>query len=179
MKTLLLLFIFLVQTTAFVSYADTEELKNRPSKNPQVNFEEFLKRSQEVAPYREERRVSVENFVRMSGEPDTIILDTRSRRNFEKKHIKGAVHLNFSDLTSEDLKRVIPSKNTRILIYCNNNFRAGTPTIPVKRASAALNISTFITLYEYGYHDIYELAPVIDEADPRIELLVAPDETPK
>ncbi|MDF1740086.1 MAG: rhodanese-like domain-containing protein [Verrucomicrobiales bacterium] len=152
-----------------------------PSKGPaaavnaQIDYEGFLKLSLEVAPYRESRRISVEDFVKFSAEPGTIILDTRSRRNFEQKHIKGAVHLNFSDLTKEELKRVVPSKNTRILIYCNNNFRNNTPAFALKSAPAALNIPTFITLYEYGYRNLYELGPAIEESDPGIELYVAPD----
>ncbi|MEC5127325.1 rhodanese-like domain-containing protein [Verrucomicrobiales bacterium BCK34] len=142
--------------------------------NSQIDYEGFLKLSQEVAPYRETRRISVEAFVKFSGEPGTIILDTRSRRNFERKHIKGAVHLNFSDLTKEELERVVPSKDTRILIYCNNNFRNNTPAFALKSAPAALNIPTFITLYEYGYRNLYELGPIIEESDPEIELYVAP-----
>jgi hypothetical protein len=41
---------------------------------------------------------------------------------FKAKHIKGAIHLDFTDFTQENLEALIPDKNTRILIYCNNNF---------------------------------------------------------
>ena len=72
-------------------------------------------------------------------------------------HIEGAIHLNFSDFTDEKLADVIPSKDTRILIYCNNNFTDNIAPVMLKRVELALNVPTFINLYGYGYENIYEL----------------------
>jgi len=58
----------------------------------------------------------------MSKEPGVIALDTRSTFRFDRLHVKGARHLNFSDFTQNNLKKVIPSFETKILIYCNNSF---------------------------------------------------------
>ena len=63
----------------------------------------------------------------------------------------------------------MPDKKTRILIYCNNNFREGVPAFPVKAVTAALNLSTFIALYDYGYREVYELAPLLDVATSKLE----------
>ena len=120
----------------------------RPS-NPQVDFPGFVQLSDEVAAYRDLRKVSLNSFLEMQGENGTIVLDTRSKANFTAKHIAGAVHLNFSELTKADLARVIPSKDTRILIYCNNNFTNNSPFFANKLPSLALNIPTFVTLYGY------------------------------
>ena len=57
---------------------------------------------------------------------------------------------------------MIPDKNTRILIYCNNNFRNAERPFPTKLPSASLNLSTYIALYNYGYRNIYELADTLD-----------------
>ena len=37
-----------------------------------------------------------------------------------------------------------------IMIYCNNNFRGAESAFPKKLASASLNLSTFVALYDYG-----------------------------
>lgn len=58
----------------------------------------------------------------MAAEPDTIVLDARSSDKYKGLHIKGAVNLPLPDMNYDDLARVIPSKSTRVLIYCNNNF---------------------------------------------------------
>ena len=36
---------------------------------------------------------------------------------------------------------------------------------------AALNISTFISLYEYGYRNVFELGPVVNTDTSRIEFV--------
>ena len=98
----------------------------------------------------------------MSREPDTIVLDARSREKYDELHVTGAVSLSFSDIAVESLARTIPDKNTRILIYCNNNFANAAQPFPSKMPSASLNISTYIALYNYGYHNVYELGPLIE-----------------
>ena len=100
---------------------------------------------------------------------------------YDKKHIKGALHLNFSDFSVSNLAKVIPDTNTTILIYCNNNFNGDEihfaskmVIIPTseenkkKTLSLALNIPTYINLYGYGYKDIYELDELMSIFDQRI-----------
>jgi hypothetical protein len=98
----------------------------------------------------------------MAEEEGTVILDTRSRAKYEKLHVKGAIHLNFSDFTQEALEKLIPDKATRVLIYCNNNFDGEPVLFAGKFAPVALNIPTFINLHAYGYRNIYELKPLLD-----------------
>ena len=98
---------------------------------------------------------------------------------YDKKHIKGAIHLNFSDFTQDNLAQIIPSFNTRVLIYCNNNianepiFFASKISLPKKDIqpkpiSLALNIPTFINLYGYGYKNVYELSELISTKNQKI-----------
>ena len=42
-------------------------------------------------------------------------------------HMHGAIHLDYAAFNAYDLARLIPDKNTRILIYCNNNIDTDTP----------------------------------------------------
>ena len=137
--------------------------------NPNIDMNGHLRVSQEAAKHRETHRVSEDDFIKMSQESGTIILDARSKEKFDLLHIKGAMNLSFPDITVESLKKTIPDKNTRILIYCNNNFQNAEAPFPTKRIAVALNLSTFITLYEYGYRNVYELAPRLDPAKAKLQ----------
>ena len=141
--------------------------------NPSIDMPGYLAVAKEAAVYREARRVSEEEFIRMSGEPDTIILDARSREKFDELHIRGAINLSFPDIAIESLKSTIPDRNTRILIYCNNNFVNAEGPFPSKIAKASLNLSTFIALYSYGYRNVYELGPLLDIKTTKLDVTPA------
>jgi phage shock protein E len=130
--------------------------------NPAIDMPGFLRVSLQAANARESRRVSEADFIRMSREANTIILDARSRERFDELHIKGAINLSFPDIAVDSLNSTIPDKSTRILIYCNNNFFGALRPFPTKLPPASLNLSTYVALYTYGYHNIYELGPLID-----------------
>jgi len=141
-----------------ITYAQTESIRE----NPAIDMPGFLRVSVEAAQARENRRVSEADFIRMSREPNTIVLDARSRERFDELHIKGAIHLSFPDIAVDSLNATIPDKSTRILIYCNNNFSGAPRPFPTKLPPASLNLSTYVALYTYGYRNIYELGPLID-----------------
>jgi rhodanese-related sulfurtransferase len=130
--------------------------------NPRIDYRGFRKIAADVQPIREARRVTERQFAEMAADPDTIVLDARSADKFALRHIRGAVSLPFTDFTGDALARVIPKKTTRILIYCNNNFRGDRVAMADKRAPASLNISTYIALATYGYTSVYELGPLLD-----------------
>jgi phage shock protein E len=130
--------------------------------NPAIDMPGYLRISIEAANHRETRRLTEAEFIHMSREPGIIILDARSQQKYNELHIVGAINLSFPDITVESLKQTIPDKNTRILIYCNNNFSNAEGPFPTKLATASLNLSTYIALYSYGYRNIYELGPLID-----------------
>ena len=137
--------------------------------NPLIDVEAHLQATGEAMELRAKRRVSVEQFITMSKEEGTIVLDTRSVEKFAMLHIKGAKHLNFSEFTAATLEALIPGKGTRILIYCNNNFFGAPVAFPSKCAAGALNIPTFIALYEYGYKNVYELGPAVKVKDTALD----------
>lgn len=130
--------------------------------NPQIDYPGFLKDAEAVGKLRETRRVTELQFLAMSAEPGTIIFDARNDGKYEQIHVKGAVHLDLTSATADDLAKVIPDKNTRILIYCNNNFKGEPVALTSKVKTTSLNIYTFNTLYGYGYRNVYELGPLLD-----------------
>ena len=87
-----------------------------------VDFDAYEKLVAEVKEHRKSRMLNAEEFVKTSKEEKVIILDTRSDSMYKAVHVKGAIHLNFSDFTQDNLAKIIPSNDYKILIYCNNNF---------------------------------------------------------
>jgi hypothetical protein len=130
--------------------------------NPAIDMPGHLRVAVEAAQHRASRRLSEAEFIRMSREPGTVILDARSAERYRERHVRGAVNLSFPDITLESLQRLLPDRATRVLIYCNNNFINAEGPFPAKLSSASLNLSTYIALYDYGYRNVYELGPTVD-----------------
>ncbi len=151
-----------------------------------VNYDDFKELVSEVESHRKNRLLSFDNFLKMSKEKNVVILDARSNFRFERKHIKGAINLSFTDFTQKNISNLVPDKNTRILIYCNNNFSGDQVdfetkiSLPPSLTSSnqilseqkpimlALNIPTYINLYGYGYKNIYELDELVNINDTRV-----------
>ena len=136
--------------------------------NPQVDYEGFLRLSEELSDYRSARLVSLERFRQLAATENAIILDTRSAAAFREGHIAGAVNLPFSDFTDAKLAKVLGDKDRPILIYCNNNFRDDVVPVVKKSAQLALNIPTFASLWAYGYREVWELGELVEQTDPRL-----------
>ena len=156
---------FAILCLASAGYAQKAEIKN-----PAIDMQGYLRTASEAAKHRESRRLTEDEFIRLSHEPGTIILDARSRQRFTELHIKGAINLSFPDMTVESLSRVLPDRNARILIYCNNNFAGAEQPFPTKAPTASLNLSTYIALYTYGYRNVYELGPLLDIRNQNLSL---------
>jgi rhodanese-related sulfurtransferase len=178
----------------FVSIPASAE--QRPYPPAKVSYDDFKALVVEVEPHRQKRLVDLNTFMKMSQEPGVVVLDTRSAFRFERIHLKGVKHLSFPDFTQDSLRKVIPSEETVVLIYCNNNFDgnqvdfASKVFLPMKplpqdgqqepvspktqiRAQAkpvmlALNVPTYVTLYGYGYRNVYELGELVKVSDPRV-----------
>lgn len=92
------------------------------SDSPLVSFNDYENLMKTVKEHRKSRLVNLNTFNEMSAKNEVYILDTRSKEMYDRKHVKGAVHLNFSDFTQANLDELFPNRNATILIYCNNNF---------------------------------------------------------
>lgn len=180
----LLIAVIALMTRAVTAEADAYNKAN-------VNFSDFEELVEQVKSHRASRLVDLDTFLKMSKRPDVVILDSRSKFRFERLHLKGSKHLNFSDYTQENLAEVIPTYDTTVLIYCNNNFTGNETEFPSKialptaeiRASPssqisaqerplmlALNVPVYINLFGYGYRNVYELHELVSVEDPRVEL---------
>lgn len=151
----------------FIPVSMMSQKKNKLPKSL-VDYDSFLNISEEVLEYRKERLIPLDKFIQYASEENTIILDTRSEAAYNRKHLKRAIHLNFSEFSDRKLAKTIPSKETRILIYCNNNIDGDLVNFMTKKISMALNIPTFINLYGYGYKNVYELSSLVAIDDKRL-----------
>ena len=180
---------FTVAMLVLVTNTASAQVKNYPP--AKVSFNDFKELVAAVEPHRAARLIDLDTFLKMSKEPDVIIFDSRSDFRYNRIHIKGARHLSFTDFTQDNLGKVIPSFDTKILIYCNNNFEGNQTDFASKIAlpgavpsgdavtaqfqsqekprMMALNIPTYVNLYGYGYRNVYELAELVHVDDPRIE----------
>src|SRR5204863_4135984 len=107
------------------------------------DYNGFLTNAVQVGKLRQERRVSEQDFIEMSQEPDTLVLDARSDSKYQLLHVKDAKRLSLPDMTATELAKVIPTKTTRILLYCNNNFENEPAAFPTKALRELLNVFTF------------------------------------
>lgn len=174
-----------------VEEPDTTRLTNVPPppvveeifkvrKYPQANvsLSDFAELLAELDATRASRLVPLDEFLAMSAEDSTIVLDACSRQMFSGRHLDIAANLPYTEFTEEALKQIIPTHTTRVLIYCNNNFgdddqffrsksmsgfrRADGTEVPERLL--ALNIPTHVTLLGYGYTEVYELSEFVPVA---------------
>ena len=64
---------------------------------------------------------TLREFRKWRGEKDVVVADLRTREEFDRGHVAGAVHLG-SDITQERLAAILPSTKSRLLLYCTNSF---------------------------------------------------------
>jgi hypothetical protein len=168
MDSSLLFSLFLMAAAAVNSEPTGSKAAGEDIANPRIDMPAFLDSAQAAAEHRRSHRVGEEEFLRMMAEPGTLVLDARSAQKYAELHVRGATNLDFADITIDSLAQLIPDKDTRVLIYCNNNFAEAEKPFPAKMASASLNLSTFVTLYQYGYRNVYELGPNIKLRDSKL-----------
>lgn len=78
---------------------------------------------------------------RIDTEQDIIILDVRTKEEFNESHIPSAVNIPLDVVTDKVDK--IYSKNTKIFIYCRSGVRS-------KYASSYLAEMGFTNIFEFG-----------------------------
>ena len=133
-----------------------------PIPNPLIDYKGFQIIVANSAAERESHRLTEPQFIQAMTDTNAVLLDARTAAKYELRHIRGAVNLQFTDFTADTLAKVIPSKATKVLIYCNNNFEGSPVAFAAKTATASLNISTYTSLKSYGYTNIFELGPLLN-----------------
>ncbi|RHX91081.1 sulfurtransferase [Leptospira yasudae] len=157
----ILLLSFSVSGTLIAKEKTIIKTKNKIP-NRLIDYKMFQNTVNSSSEEREAKRLTEEEFLRMIEKEDVILLDARSESRYKLRHIRGAISLPFTEFTKESLAQVIPKLDSKILIYCNNNFMGSPQAFAAKAPAASLNLSTFVSLKAYGYTNIYELGPLLD-----------------
>lgn len=152
MKTILLALFFSIGSVLAV-----EQIPNRL-----IDYKEFQKIVVTSASEREFHRLTEPQFIKAMADKKAVLLDARSASKYQLRHIRGAVNLPFTEFTADSLAKVIPAKDTKILIYCNNNFEGSPVSFTSKTPAASLNLSTYTSLRAYSYTNIFELGPLLN-----------------
>lgn len=76
---------------------------------------------------------------------NAILIDVRTRDEYDKEHIDGAVLLTLDDINEDSVKDVIESKDSVIIVYCQSGNRS-------KQAVIKLN--------DLGYDEVYDLGSI-------------------
>lgn len=187
MKNITIIILTICCFSNHIVYSQIKKTRTKQKNYPKalVDYNDFKNLVIEIEKHRADHLVDLDDFLQMSKQNNVVILDTRSDSRFNRKHLKGAIHLDFTDFTQENLLKLIPNTNTKILIYCNNNFDGDQIDFASKMAKSpdnietqilsnrkpimlALNIPTHINLYGYGYRNVYELDELVNVNDNRI-----------
>ena len=155
-------------TVAVLTVGPSVLFGEEPIPNRLIDYEGFQKIVNTSKSQRESRRLTEDAFLAAMDEKGTVVLDARSPAMYQLRHIKGAVNLPFTDFTAASLAGVLPGKDVKVLIYCNNNFLGSPVAFASKAVTASLNLSTYTSLKSYGYDRIYELGPLLEVGKTKI-----------
>lgn len=88
-------------------------------------------------------QISQQEAKTMMDGGDVVVLDVREQHEYDAGHIAGARLLPVGSIDEAGAAAVIPSKDTKVLVYCRSGNRS-------KTASAALVELGYTAVYEFG-----------------------------
>lgn len=77
-----------------------------------------------------------------SGQP-FVLLDARTPDEYRAEHIPGAVSLPHTDVEAAAAAKLIPTKDTLVLVYCEGGFRAA-------QEEKALSALGYTNVHDFG-----------------------------
>lgn len=97
--------------------------------------------------------LTFENAIKMMKNEDVIILDVRTKLEYDAGHIKGAINIPLESI-DDTFCELFPNKNSYYMIYCSTG----------KRSESASKI-----LATYGYKNIYDFGSIKNYKEPLIK----------
>ena len=74
---------------------------------------------------------------------NAVLIDVRTRDEYDKEHIDGAVLLTLDDINEDSVKDVIESKDSVIIVYCQSGNRS-------HQALEQLKSLGYTEVYDFG-----------------------------
>ena len=88
-------------------------------------------------------QISMDEAIKMmETEANYVILDVRTKEEFDEKHIPGAINI-ANEVIHQDQSENLPDKEQLILVYCRSGNRS-------KQASEKLVKQGYTNVYEFG-----------------------------
>lgn len=60
---------------------------------------------------------------KIDGKQTFYLIDVQEKDEWQSNHIKGALHLS-KGIIERDIEKIIPDKNSEIVLYCSGGFRS-------------------------------------------------------
>ncbi|MGI6012997.1 MAG: rhodanese-like domain-containing protein [Oscillospiraceae bacterium] len=89
------------------------------------------------------QQITQEEAKEMMDTEEVIILDVREQDEYDSGHIPGAVLLPVGTIDEDAAAKVIPEKDSIVLVYCRSGNRS-------KTASSTLADLGYTSIYEFG-----------------------------
>ena len=99
-------------------------------------------------------QITQEAAEEMMDTQEVIVLDVREQSEYDSGHIPGAVLLPVGTIDEDTAAKVIPEKDSTVLVYCRSGNRS-------KTASSTLAGLGYTNIYEFGGINTwpYEIEP--------------------
>ncbi len=92
------------------------------------------------------KKISAEEAKSIIDNEDVIIVDVRTKGEYDSGHIENAVLLPVAEIANK-AEEVLPDKNAKILVYCRSGNRSATASKD---------------LIKMGYTNVYDFGGIID-----------------
>ena len=126
------------------------EPKKQLGKSSGDKDENYFNDWKSIDEIRLKRQIKYTEISDLLKDKDVVVLDVSSKEEYDCGHIKGAKNLSVSDITEKSLPKIIPSQQTKIIIYCEKTFNPISRQMPLTRVA-------FPIIYKFGYENIYEI----------------------
>ncbi len=67
--------------------------------------------------------INYKTAINLLKESNGILLDVRSKQEYEETHLPGAINISLYDIKQE-IEKKIPNKNETIIVYCETGSRS-------------------------------------------------------
>ena len=150
MKKILLLYTAVLCAQSAIAEEANRKKPIRTPVNP-ISSDEYFKKAVQINEIRKKHILDTDALLDLMKDKNTVLLDVRGDHSFRLKHIRGATHLSLADMTPQTLAKAIPSKGSRVILYCD-----AAQDLHLSRILSASS-QAYPLVYQHGYTNLYEV----------------------
>lgn len=126
-----------------------------PPATSEINAQDFYQRASAAPP----KQITAKQLATWLAKKSVVLIDLRGKESYAAAHIRGAINVPIELLTAQHLKTVVPNSDSRIVVYCTNNFM---PTRMI-----ALTTLGYPAIEQLGYSKVHRLEDLWSSASCR------------